>query len=83
VYAKLKKMKIPSGEMVLEINYLAFMAYSGPYKVVGQEMGDHDGDWEHITVRCTPDGKLIAGAGLSMLYCEPVGPIVTNNAEKT
>lgn len=61
VYAKMKKMKLPSEEMVLEVNYMGFMAYSGPYKIVGKQMGDHDGDWEHITVRCTPDGHLIAG----------------------
>lgn len=64
LFAKLKKMKLPSGDWVLEINYIAFMAYSGPYRVLAKMLGDHDGDWEHITVRCTPDGKLIAGAAL-------------------
>ena len=61
MYAKMKKMKLPSGVLVLEINYMGLMAYCGPYKVLGKQMGDHDGDWQHITVRCTPDGKLISG----------------------
>lgn len=38
-----------------------FFAHSGPYVVLGKDRGAHDGDWEHITVRCEPDtGKLIA-----------------------
>lgn len=61
MYAKVKKMKQASGDLALEINYMGLMAYSGPCKKFGKQMGDHDGGWEHITVRCTPDGSLIAG----------------------
>ena len=38
----------------LEINYLTFYAYNGPYNVGGFRLvqtGDHDGDWEHVTAR--------------------------------
>lgn len=52
--------------VILEINYIALYAYNGAYKILGLlEAGAHEGDWEHITVRCTPQGELIAGAGSS------------------
>lgn len=59
----------------LEINYLTFYAYNGPYNVGGVRLiqtGAHDGDWEHITARCplplharTPQ----QGWGLPSLLC--------------
>jgi hypothetical protein len=58
LFAKMKRVGLPSGEVILEINYMGLLAYSGPYKVF---FGAHDGDWEHITVRCTIDGRLISG----------------------
>jgi hypothetical protein len=62
LFAKLKRVKLPSGEIILEINYMALFAYNGAYKLF---FGDHDGDWEHITVRCTTTGDLIAGVHAS------------------
>jgi hypothetical protein len=58
LFAKIKKVKLPSGKIILEINYMALFAYNGAYKFF---FGSHDGDWEHITVRCTVDNELIAG----------------------
>ncbi|GAB4823799.1 hypothetical protein N2152v2_010845 [Parachlorella kessleri] len=47
----------------LEINYLTFYAYNGPYNVGGFRLvqtGDHDGDWEHVTARVHPStGELL------------------------
>eukprot|EP01025_Chloroclados_australasicus_P006078 TRINITY_DN11997_c0_g2_i1.p1 TRINITY_DN11997_c0_g2~~TRINITY_DN11997_c0_g2_i1.p1 ORF type:complete len:412 (-),score=23.87 TRINITY_DN11997_c0_g2_i1:2839-3912(-) len=47
----------------LEINYMTFYAYNGPYPLFGSyafSAGYHEGDWEHITVRCNPrTGKLL------------------------
>ena len=40
----------------VEINYLTFYAFNGPYTIgvppFAFEAGAHDGDWEHFTVRC-------------------------------
>ena len=40
----------------VEINYLTFYAFNGPYTIgvppLAFEAGAHDGDWEHFTVRC-------------------------------
>lgn len=49
----------------IEINYMKFLAFNGPYKLfhslwVGP-LGAHDADWEHVTVRLTPDGKSVTG----------------------
>ena len=62
LFANIKRVRLLSGEIVLEINYIALMAYSGPYYFY---FGAHDGDWEHITVRSTTDGRLIAGMWIS------------------
>lgn len=39
----------------VEINYLTFYAFNGPYTIgvppFSFEAGAHDGDWEHFTVR--------------------------------
>lgn len=41
----------------VEINYLTFYAFNGPYTIglppFAFEAGAHDGDWEHFTVRCS------------------------------
>lgn len=58
LFAKIKRVRLPTGKIILEINYMALLAYSGPYKLL---FGAHDGDWEHMTVRCTTDGQLISG----------------------
>jgi hypothetical protein len=67
VYCHLKCVRLPDGDSVLEINYMFFHAFSGPYNVAGRQRGAHDGDWEHMTVRCTTDGRLIAGARPSLV----------------
>jgi len=40
----------------VEINYLTFYAFNGPYTIgvppFAFQAGAHDGDWEHFTVRC-------------------------------
>lgn len=58
LFAKMKLCKLPSGEKVLDINYFYLMAYSGPSRVY---FGAHNGDCEHVTVRCTTGGRLISG----------------------
>ena len=39
----------------VEINYLTFYAFNGPYTIgvppFSFDAGAHDGDWEHFTVR--------------------------------
>ncbi|GMH40261.1 hypothetical protein BSKO_08165 [Bryopsis sp. KO-2023] len=42
----------------IEINYIFFFAFNGPYNVLGVEVGAHVADWEHLTVRLFPDGKM-------------------------
>lgn len=46
----------------IEINYMVMYANNGAYKiaVTGKLVGEHEGDWEHITVRCTARGALRA-----------------------
>lgn len=61
VLCHVKRVILPNGTYILELNYMFFFAYSGPYVMLGKEKGAHDGDWEHVTVRCCPDsGELIA-----------------------
>jgi uncharacterized membrane protein YgcG len=49
----------------LEIVYMKFFAYNGPYRPFGviptRTLGAHDSDWEHVTVRLTPDGREVTG----------------------
>lgn len=50
---------------LLEINYMMCYAYNGAHTIgpacLGIRLGAHDGDWEHITVRCDlATGTLIA-----------------------
>ena len=67
VYATVKEVegaRLPGGATgtLIEINYMALYANNGAYKlgITGRETGEHEGDWEHITVRCTTSGKLVA-----------------------
>ena len=54
----------------VEINYLTFYAFNGPYTIgvppFAFEAGAHDGDWEHFTVRCALSG--VATSVCCMLY---------------
>jgi len=51
----------------VEINYLTFYAFNGPYTIgvppFAFEAGAHDGDWEHFTVRFA-----ICSCYICMLY---------------
>lgn len=58
VFAKIRRGKLTTGESILDITYIALMAYSGPVRVY---LGAHNGGCEHITMRCTTAGHLIAG----------------------
>lgn len=69
VYCHLKRVELPNGGgTLLEINYIFFLAYNGPYNVAGAKLGAHEGDWEHMTVRCTTDGDLVAGNAPSFTH---------------
>jgi hypothetical protein len=61
VFCHLKRVRLPSGDILLEINYIFFFAHNGSYNIACIDVGAHDGDWEHVTVRCTTDGRLVAG----------------------
>jgi len=66
IYAHIRETVDPSGQRdALEIVYLKFFAFNGPYKPFGvipaPNLGTHDSDWEHITVRLTPDGRNVTG----------------------
>lgn len=70
VFCHLKRVNLADGDTLLEINYIFCFAYNGPYRVAGVNTGMHDGDWEHITVRCTTDGRLVAGVSpLDRITC--------------
>ncbi|KAL0034634.1 hypothetical protein WJX77_000317 [Trebouxia sp. C0004] len=66
VYAHVKEVVDPQGKLeAVEINYMKFLAFNGSYKLfdwiyIG-EVGAHDGDWEHVTLRLTPDAKQVLG----------------------
>ena len=57
LYVAVKDVMNKAGQVeAVEINYLTFYAYNGPYKVGVPPIrpvraGAHDGDWEHFTVR--------------------------------
>ncbi|KAK9812839.1 hypothetical protein WJX72_004577 [[Myrmecia] bisecta] len=66
VYAHVKEVVDPLGRRdSIEINYMKFLAYNGYYKVFNTfyvgELGAHDADWEHITVRLSPDASRVLG----------------------
>lgn len=49
----------------LELTYITFYAYNGPYYVGGLiKTGHHDADWEHLTVRVHP----VSGSLLGVWY---------------
>ncbi|DBA67866.1 TPA: hypothetical protein ACH3X2_014210 [Trebouxia sp. C0005] len=49
----------------VEINYLTFYAFNGPYTIgfppFAFEAGAHDGDWEHFTVRLDAEAANMVG----------------------
>lgn len=47
---------------IIEINYMSLYANNGPYtlRFSGRKVGEHEGDWEHLTVRCITSGELVA-----------------------
>ncbi|KAL3155815.1 hypothetical protein ABBQ32_012827 [Trebouxia sp. C0010 RCD-2024] len=49
----------------VEINYLTFYAFNGPYTIgvfpLAFEAGAHDGDWEHFTVRLDANAANMVG----------------------
>lgn len=53
----------------VEINYLTFYAFNGPYTIglppFAFEAGAHDGDWEHFTVRYS--NKIYSTLGYLLL----------------
>lgn len=66
IYAHVKETVNPKGVRdSLEINYMKFLAYNGSYKPFGVipagDLGAHDADWEHVTVRLTPDAQSLLG----------------------
>ena len=67
IYAHAKQLVDPcSGRRTaLEVNYMKFLAYNGSYKLFGWipagDLGAHDADWEHVTLRLTPDGRRVLG----------------------
>lgn len=64
VYAHVKGILDANGEAyeALEITYITLFAHNGPYAVCPFfEVGAHDGDIEHITVRIDPTGCNLVG----------------------
>ena len=49
-----------STEAVYEIQYIAMYAYNGAQTEGSTDIGTHEGDIEHVTVRVTAHGELIA-----------------------
>jgi hypothetical protein len=75
VYAHVKELTDPqTGQRTaLEVNYMKFLAFNGSYKLWGWlyagEIGAHDGDWEHITMCLSPDGRRVLGVYYSAHRC--------------
>lgn len=70
IYAHLKEVVGPKGSReAVEINYMKFLAYNGSYKPFGWipagDLGAHDADWEHVTVRLSADAQQLLGAYFS------------------
>ncbi|CAL5225933.1 g8728 [Coccomyxa viridis] len=67
IYAHVKELTDPQTgrRTALEVNYCKFLAYNGSYKLFGWiyigEVGAHDGDWEHVTVRLSADASRVLG----------------------
>ena len=67
IYAHVKQTMGPKGVRdAIEINYMKFLAFNGSYKPFGWipagALGAHDADWEHVTVRLSPDAQHLLGA---------------------
>lgn len=59
MYAVAKDVVEDDGSLeAIEINYIIFFAYNGPYNIVGEKVGGHVGDFEHVTMRLCPNGGL-------------------------
>ncbi|GMH40262.1 hypothetical protein BSKO_08166 [Bryopsis sp. KO-2023] len=59
LYAVVKDIADKHGNtQAIEINYFFFCAFNSPYYIVGKGFGGHVGDFEHVTVRLCPDGRL-------------------------
>lgn len=63
VYAHPKAIIGSDGNVeAIEITYLTLYAHNGAYTVAGMiRTGAHDGDWEHLTVRITPETGELTG----------------------
>ncbi|KAK9857191.1 hypothetical protein WJX84_004091 [Apatococcus fuscideae] len=66
IYVHVKEVVDPQGRRAaLEVNYMKFLAYNGFYKLFGifyaGEIGAHDADWEHVTLRLSPDAQKVLG----------------------
>lgn len=66
VYAHVKEVMDPRGfREALEVNYMTFLAFNGSYKLFGWlyagNLGAHDADWEHVTVRLSADASRVEG----------------------
>jgi hypothetical protein len=66
VYAHIRETVDLHGQRdAIEIVYMKFFAFNGPYWPFGiiptRTLGAHDSDWEHVTVRLTPDGQQVTG----------------------
>lgn len=63
IYATLKRVYEPGSTTIIEaieINYFFLFAYNGGYQIFCFEVGEHVGDWEHVTMRLDGDGELQA-----------------------
>jgi len=61
---------IPTGEV--DINYYHFYAYNGPVlahtfipNAIASKAGCHEGDWEHVTLRISPDCSKLRSVYMS------------------
>lgn len=73
--AKLRHGRLMSGLQILDIEYSALIAYRNPN---ADSHAAHYEDCERLTVRCTPEGGLIAGERWLVLVA---GPAVFMQAE--
>ena len=75
VYAHVKELTEPGSgrRTALEVNYMKFLAFNGAYKLFGWlyagGLGAHDADWEHVTLRLSPDGRRVLGIYYSAHRC--------------
>jgi hypothetical protein len=75
VYAHVKELVDPASgaRTALEVNYMKFLAFNGSYKLFGWiyvgELGAHDADWEHVTLRLSADARRVLGVYYSAHRC--------------